>query len=100
MDLEKLIASSLRQKILKELSKIREIRMMQLVYRTGGTYNEVNRNLKILEIEGIIVNDYRNIVKHSTVRVIFLNKENPRTRILIQVLKELEVENGASCTLA
>jgi predicted transcriptional regulator len=94
VDLKKLFASSW-QKILKELSQYRELRVMQLVRRVGGPYNEVNRNLKILETEGIIINDYRKQVKHAIVRVILLNRENPRTQILLKVLKELEVENDA-----
>lgn len=94
MDLKKLLASSLRQKILIELSRFGEMRVMKLVHRLGGTYNEVNRNLKILESEGIIINNYCRQVRHGTVRVIRLNKENPRTKLLLQVLKELEVDDN------
>ena len=54
MDLKKLLASSCRQKILKELEESNELNMMALVSRTNSTYNEVNRNLNILEQENII----------------------------------------------
>jgi predicted transcriptional regulator len=100
LDLKKLLASSHRQKILKALSECREMRVMQLVHRVGGPYNEVNRNLKILETEGIIINDYRKQVKRAKVRVIILNRENPRAQILLKVLKELETENSAIGTLS
>ena len=64
--------------------------MMQLVHKTGGTYNEVNRSIKILEAEGIVLNSYRKQVRCSKVRVISLNKENPRTQKLLHILRELE----------
>jgi hypothetical protein len=88
VDLNKLLASSCRQKIIKELSKVKEIHVMGLVRRINSTYNETNRNFKILEKEGIVT-DYR----VGRLRVIKLNRENPRTVILIKVLKTLESEN-------
>jgi DeoR/GlpR family transcriptional regulator of sugar metabolism len=93
VDLKKLVASSCRQKILKELSTQREMRVMKLVSKVNGTYNEVNRNLEILEKEGIIINEYRKMVRHNIVRVIILQKENERTKILLQALRMLEKEN-------
>jgi predicted transcriptional regulator len=98
LDLKKLIASSYRQKILEALSRCREMRVMQLVGRTKGAYNEVNRNLKLLEAEGIIIDDYRKQVKHGTVRVIILNRENPRTKKLLQALKLLDDEGDHEAT--
>lgn len=90
LDLKKVFASSLRQKILKELSETREIQVMRLVSRVNSTYNELNRNLAILEKEGIILNDYRVKVRHGKIRVIMLNRDNPKTKILLQALKTLE----------
>jgi len=72
------------------------MRVMQLVGRVRGAYNEVNRNLKLLEEEGIITNDYRKQVKHGKVRVILLNRENPRTKKLLQALKVLDDEDDAA----
>ncbi len=74
------------------------MRVMQLVGRTKGAYNEVNRNLKLLEAEGIIIDDYRKQVKHGTVRVIILNRENPRTKKLLQALKLLDDEGDHEAT--
>lgn len=71
------------------------MRVMKLVGQLRGPYNEVNRNLKILEEEGIISNNYPYKVKHGKVRVILLNKENPRTKKLLQALKILDDENDA-----
>ena len=93
LDLRKVFASTLRQNVLNELSKTREIRVMKLVDAVGSTYNELNRNLEILEKEGIITNDYRVKVRHGKVRVIRLNRDNPKTKILLQALKTLDNEN-------
>jgi DeoR/GlpR family transcriptional regulator of sugar metabolism len=85
LDLKKLVSSSCRQKIMKELYKSKEINVMGLVRRINSTYNEVNRNLKILEEEGIVANNY-----FGCARLIKLNRENDRAMVLLQVLKTLE----------
>lgn len=89
LDLKKLLASSCRQKILKELESSNEINVMALVSRTNSTYNEVNRNLKILEQEGIIINK-----RYRRLRLIKLNQKNSKTKLLIQVLKALDSESN------
>lgn len=63
---------------------------MALVSKVGSTYNELNRNLQILEVEGIITDDYRVKVKHGKIRVLRLNKDNWKTEILLKTLKTLE----------
>lgn len=68
----------------------RELNVMQLVSRVGGRYPEVNRNLAILEGEGIIISEYRKQVKRAKVRIIKLIKENPRTQKLIRALRDLK----------
>lgn len=93
MDLKKLLASSCRQKILKELSKSKELNVMGLVRRINSTYNETNRNFKILEKEGIVSDQHV-----GRMRLVRLNQENPRTTILLQVLKTLESENSVPTT--
>ena len=93
LDLSKVLASSLRQKILKVLSEKREMQVMKLVSSVGSTYNELNRNLLILEKEGIIINEYRVKVRHGKVRVIRLNRENSKTKLLLAALKTLDGEN-------
>jgi hypothetical protein len=90
LDLSKVLASSLRQKVLRELSRTREIRVMKLVSSVNSTYNELNRNLTIMEKEGLIINEYRVKVKHGKVRVISLNRDNPKTKILLAALKSLD----------
>jgi predicted transcriptional regulator len=90
MDLRKLLASTQRQNILKTLAEHHEMQIMRLVNATGTTYNELNRNLQILEKEGIIINEYPVKVRHGKVRVIRLDKENPKTQVLLKVIKTLE----------
>ena len=96
MELSNVFASSLRQKILRELSKTREIRVMKLVSKVNSTYNELNRNLTILESEGIITNKYQVKVKHGKIRVIRLNRDNIKTKLLLEALKTLDSENKKS----
>ncbi len=94
VDLRKVLASSVRQNILRVLSEKRELQVMKLVSSVGSTYNELNRNLLLLEKEGLIINQYPIKVRHGKVRVIRLNKENPKTQVLLKVLKTLEQENN------
>jgi hypothetical protein len=63
---------------------------MRLVGKVNSTYNDLNRNLTILEKEGIIINEYREKVRHGKIRVLRLNKDNPKTKILLSVLKTLD----------
>jgi hypothetical protein len=65
---------------------------MHLVSKVNSTYNELNRNLLILKKEGIITDDYRVKVKHGKVRVIALNRENPKAKLLLNTLKTLDGE--------
>ena len=88
LDLKKIVASSCRQKILKALSKSEGLNVMSLVRGINSTYNETNRNLKILGEEGIVLNIY-----YGRIRMVRLNRENQRTLVLLQVLKTLESEN-------
>ena len=92
MDLRLLLASSVRQKILKVLAEKHELQVMKLANSVGTTYNELNRNLLILEKEGIIINEYRVKVRRGKVRILRLNKENPKTEVLISALKMLDQE--------
>ena len=58
---------------------------MALVRKVNSTYNQVNSNLHILQKEGIVFDEH-----FGRMRVISLNKENSRTRLLLQALKMLE----------
>jgi predicted transcriptional regulator len=96
LDLKRLLASSCRQKILRELSISKQMRIMHLVHKINGTYLEINRNLKILENEGIIINEVHKQVRHGNIRLVVLKADNPRTKILIDVIKMLEAEDNGN----
>ncbi|UCE16356.1 MAG: hypothetical protein JSV12_01710 [Candidatus Bathyarchaeota archaeon] len=85
MDLGRLIASTCRQRILEALSEVRQTHITDLVRRINSTYGQVNRNLLILEHEGIV-----NIQYYSRLRMIKLNRKNPKTLTLLKVLKLLK----------
>jgi len=54
LDSNNILRSSCRKKIIRILSKRKNLHIMELVRTTNSTYNEVNRNLAILENENII----------------------------------------------
>jgi hypothetical protein len=63
---------------------------MRLVSNVNSTYNELNRNLLILAKEGIITDEYRVKVKHGKVRVLMLNRDNQKTKLLLSTIKALD----------
>jgi predicted transcriptional regulator len=85
LDLGMLLASSCRRKILRVLSSSGRANIIGLVQKVNSTYNQVNANLQILREEGIVFDQHL-----GRMRVIRLNKENPKTVLLLQALKILE----------
>jgi predicted transcriptional regulator len=85
MDLETLVASSCRRRILRVLSSSKRTNVMELVRKVNSTYNQVNSNLQILQKDGIVFDEHI-----GRMRVIRLNRENPRTTLILQALKMLE----------
>ena len=79
------MASSCRQKILETLSKVGHTYIMDLVRKVNSTYTEVNRNLGILEKEGIVTSEH-----YGRIRIIRLNRENPKTEAILKALKILK----------
>lgn len=82
MKLNKILASACRRKILKVLSNKKIITMMKLVRIVNSTYNEVNRNLYILEREGITTQRFA-----GRQRIIRLNFKNEKTLVLLELVK-------------
>ena len=85
MDLETLLASSCRRRILRVLSRTGRTNVMALVRKVNSTYNQVNSNLHILKKEGVVFDEH-----FGRMRVIRLNKENSRTRLLLEALKMMQ----------
>jgi DNA-binding transcriptional regulator YhcF (GntR family) len=63
--------------------------MMKLVRVTNSTFNEVDRNLRILEEAGFITQR-----RTKQKRVISLNAENKKTSTMLETLRVLEAANG------
>ncbi|MBS7633652.1 hypothetical protein KEJ15_08600 [Candidatus Bathyarchaeota archaeon] len=85
MRLVQIIASSSRQRILLALSKTKQTHISNLVRMANSTYSQVNRNLQILENEGIV-----KIRHYGRVKMVELDTANPRTRVLLQALTILD----------
>jgi predicted transcriptional regulator len=69
---------------LKALSKKQEINIMKLVRAVNSTYNEVDRNLRILEDEGLVSQQHL-----GRKRVVRLNFANEKTLVTLKILKLL-----------
>jgi predicted transcriptional regulator len=85
MNLETLASSSCRRRIVRYLSKRGCTNIMQLVRKVNSTYNQVNSNLQLLQKEGIVFDEH-----YGRMRVIRLNRENPKTALLLHALRILE----------
>jgi len=85
MRLEQIIASSCRQRMLLALAKVGKTHVTQLVRMINSTYNQVNRNLVILENEKIIKTE-----RLGYLRIVELNRENPKTLALLKALELLD----------
>jgi len=84
VDLESILSSSCRRKILKFLLENGSCNIMRLIVGVNSKYPQVNFELEILQKEGIIID------KHvGRMRIISLNRENPKTGVLLQALKLL-----------
>ncbi len=85
MDLDRVLASSCRTRIIRILYNRVNVHVMELVRETNSTYNEVNSHLQILKSEEIIFDDH-----FGRLRIIRLKMENPRTLILLEALRILK----------
>jgi len=71
--------------MLLALANVNKTHVTQLVRIINSTYNEVNRNLTILEKEGII-----RTKRLGYLKIIELQRENPQTMALLKALELLE----------
>lgn len=85
LDLAQLMSSSCRRKIIETLSKVKQTHIMDLVRRVNSTFNQVNRNVQILEKEGIVSSHH-----HGRMRIIKLNDDTPKTVALLKALRILK----------
>ena len=84
MNLEEILSSACRRKIIKYLAENGSVNIMQLIVGVNGKYPQVNSELQILQKEGIISDQHI-----GRTRLIRLNKQNPGTMLILQALKIL-----------
>ena len=83
--MEQIIASLCRQKILLALSRVKKTHVTNLVRITNSTYNQVRRNIDIMEKEGMI-----KIQNYGNMKMIELDFSNPKTVKLLKALQSLQ----------
>lgn len=76
-----------------ELSRVKTVNIMGLVRAINSTYIEVNRNIKILEKEGVVTDQHI-----GRMRILKLNCENQKTILLLQALKILSKPSRTETT--
>ena len=91
MKLGQIIASSCRQKILLSLSSVKKTHVTNLVRITNSTYNQVRRNLDMMEKEGII-----KIQNYGNMKMIELDFSCPKTAKLLKAFQTLKMHTGAA----
>jgi hypothetical protein len=90
MDLEHLLSSACRRKIIKALAENGELNVMKLILKIRGKYPQVNANLQVLQKECIVIDQH-----YGRIRLIKLNKENSKTKLLLEALEILNKSQGA-----
>jgi DeoR/GlpR family transcriptional regulator of sugar metabolism len=88
MKLKQIIASSCRQKILEALSKVEKTHVTQLVRMINSTYNEVRRNLEILQAEGIV-----KFTSCGNMKIVQLERNNAKTQKLLTAIRTLQPDD-------
>jgi DNA-binding transcriptional regulator GbsR (MarR family) len=87
LGLNTILLSICRQEILRALTKNNKMRIMQLVKATGFSYNEVDRNVRILENQALVSQ-----VRRRGYRIVSLNLENERLPVLLNVIGLLGIQ--------
>ena len=82
MPIEDVFSSKGRVKILRILSEIGELNISEIARRAGLNYATTNQHLQVLE-------NYK-LVRHKTfgrIRIFRFNEENPRARMIRQLME-------------
>ena len=82
MSIEDVFSSKGRVKILRILSEIGELNISEIARRAGLNYATTNQHLQILE--------NHKLVRHKTfgrIRIFRYNEENPRARMIRQLME-------------
>jgi predicted transcriptional regulator len=74
--------------MLLTLSRVNKTHIAQLTRMINSTYNEVKRNLKILENEGIV-----EITLYGNMKIVELQRDNQKTGKLLKALVSLQTNS-------
>lgn len=72
--------------MLLTLSKVQRTHITNLVRMINSTYNQVRRNIEILEDEGIV-----KITQYGNMRIVELQRDNQKTMKLLKSLRTLQI---------
>jgi hypothetical protein len=89
LDLTELLGSACRRKIIEYLAENGSTNIMRVILGIRGKYPQTNAELQILQKEDIIIDQHI-----GRMRIIKLNKENPKTCLILQALKILHSNDG------
>ncbi len=87
MDLDGILASKTRRKIIRVLWRVQSTNLMNLVRKANSTYSQIIPHLFVLEKEGIVTEQ-----RFGRVRMLALERENQKTKLLLQALKILDTK--------
>ncbi len=88
MDIERVLGSKLRVKILKILVQVGELNVSEIARRLGVNYKTTNKHLEILEGEGII---QRKVF--GRIRLYRFNERSPKARAIQDFMEAWEHAN-------
>lgn len=88
MDVEQVLGSKLRVKILKILARVGELNVSEIARRLGVNYNTTHRHLKILEDGGILRHK-----EFGRIRLYRFDERSPKARALQKLMEAWEHAN-------
>jgi len=88
MDIEQVLGSKLRVKILKILAQVGELNVSEIARRLGANYSSANKHLKILEDEEIVRHK-----EFGRIRLYRLDERSPKARALQKLMEVWEHAN-------
>ncbi len=91
MELDQIIASTCRQKVLIALSKVKKTNVTDLVRTTNSTYNQIRMNLEILKKEGVV-----QIQPCGNMKIVSLDTASLKTKKLLKALQALNLIDNQS----
>jgi len=88
MDIEDVLSSRLRVKILKNLVQLRELNVSEIARRLGVNYNTTSKHLKVLEDESILQHKV-----FGRIHLYRLNEHSPKARAVQNLMEVWEHAN-------